>query len=279
MKKIISSIIIVVLLMGLCTTNTFAAQDALTKKDAILLLEDAYRMMILGQCGYYPYDLDAFEDRDYTDGNEGFEQNYEVAIKRTESASGEKYPRSEIYWIIKQPLSPFYEEFATIEKIKSAAKKCFTEKISQRVLMTRRIKPDGSENFSHLVDTYFENENSELFMFASICPYDFWNMFLYSYGAFKCTGDTAKLFVTVWKNEPPLFPDIYSEETVEFTKTADGWRVSGGTAFEVMLEDREPNRNPSTGDASSYTVPALTVAAIISVALPVTLLRKRRRVV
>ena len=72
----------------------------------------------------------------------------------------------------------------------------------------------------------------------------------------------------------------YFDETVEFTKAADGWRVSGGTVFEVIKKDREPNyAPPHTGDASSYTAPALTVAAIISVALPVTLLRKRRRVV
>ena len=66
-------------------------------------------------------------------------------------------------------------------------------------------------------------------------------------------------------------------ETVEFTKTADGWRVSGGTAFEVMLGDREPNTIPNTGDTAAVTVPALTVAALFSIALPVAILRKRRR--
>jgi len=67
-------------------------------------------------------------------------------------------------------------------------------------------------------------------------------------------------------------------ETVEFTNTEEGWQISGGTLFEVLQGLRKrSNYNPNTGDTASYTIPALTVAALISVALPVGIMRKRRR--
>ncbi|MBO4972412.1 MAG: LPXTG cell wall anchor domain-containing protein [Clostridia bacterium] len=103
--------------------------------------------------------------------------------------------------------------------------------------------------------------------------------------SFKCLDDN-KAIAYVWYQYLEGYDEVghllpqRCLETVEFTNTGGGWKISGGTLFDVLcgMRDRS-NYNPNTGDASSYTVPALTVAAIISVALPVTLLRKRRRVV
>ena len=65
---------------------------------------------------------------------------------------------------------------------------------------------------------------------------------------------------------------ISHDRTVTFSYTSEGWRISGGSFFEDMLNINVPN----TGDESAYKIPALTVAALISVALPVSLLKKRR---
>ena len=69
-------------------------------------------------------------------------------------------------------------------------------------------------------------------------------------------------------------------ESVEFIKENGTWKVSGGTIFGYLQGYNMANTlnyNPNTGDTAAATVPALTVAALVSLALPVAILRKRRR--
>ena len=66
----------------------------------------------------------------------------------------------------------------------------------------------------------------------------------------------------------------YCVETVEFTKTADGWRVSGGTVFDVIRGER----NPNTSDSTVPAIAILGTIAVVSLALPIVIYKKRRRV-
>ena len=172
----------------------------------------------------------------------------------------------------------------TVEDATNFVSECFTDELTKKFIT---LELNGKT-----YSLFQANESGKVLIYYKPyvgtlrCVYD-------NFRNVEIKGDSASALLTLWcftiapeigegffgphlDGDPCFLP---TTATVEFTKTADGWRVSGGTAFEVMLEDREPNFNPSTGDTSSYTAPALTVAAIISVALPVTLLRKRRRVV
>ena len=84
--------------------------------------------------------------------------------------------------------------------------------------------------------------------------------------------DLSTPFGSFFKDEPGWLPSV---ETVEFTKTADGWRISGGTMFAVMLGESEPSdvRPPNTGDETAILIALLALSGLALVCVP----RKRRK--
>ncbi len=88
----------------------------------------------------------------------------------------------------------------------------------------------------------------------------------------KITNQTADTIeVTLYApNDPPYPPD---SRTVNFRKTANGWRISGGEYFDWMM----PELPPETGDRT----PALLTASLLSLAaltaMAVSFSRKRKK--
>jgi len=269
MRKILSLIIAVLLTIGLCTISAFASEDTLTKDEAILLVQDAYRMMRLGQHGILHNDLTII-----TSIYDIFYHGEEVIFIDT-SASGEKYYEPERYRkAIPFSGSDLYEEFNSLNKIRNKISAVFTESMTDRMLKVKEDNPNCTELF--YIDSYREDENSELLISQEVGEPMQYPYLLYAYNHFEASKNTAKMIITLKrKTHVVVEPTTYPKETVEFTKTADGWRVSGGTAFEVMLGDREPN--PNTGDPSAIAIPALAVSALVSLAVPVGIMRRRRR--
>ena len=163
--------------------------------------------------------------------------------------------------------------FKSIDDVENYFGEVFTDSMVKR---SKYICPELES--TDRVEMFRYSENNELLLY-----YDNSN-----YGMTNIAALYAPISLKVNKNKAVLIIDFYAyglydyPESVEFIKEEGAWKVSGGTVFGYLLGDHLANTlnyNPNTGDTSSYTVPALTVAAIISVALPVTLLRKRRRVV
>ena len=74
---------------------------------------------------------------------------------------------------------------------------------------------------------------------------------------------------------------VTTKETVLFVKENNVWKVSGGTLFGYFYGENlvnDPTLVPETSDTSATVIPALTVTALISVALPVSIMKKRRRI-
>ena len=122
-------------------------------------------------------------------------------------------------------------------------------------------------------------------------------------GTLTVSGNTAKIEVTARIREshrydsvppgskdlyPPLTPEDIGKESstflvpydmyINFEYTQSGWRVSGGTFFDTFMNRwAEPNKNPNTSDPTVPAVAILGTVAVISLALPVVVIYKRRR--
>lgn len=69
----------------------------------------------------------------------------------------------------------------------------------------------------------------------------------------------------------------YLDKEVSFEKTAAGRRVSGGSFFETMMFRFWEVENPLTSDSPPVTIAILGTVAVISLALPVVIYKRRRR--
>jgi len=278
-KKILCSILCVILILNFLFLNVSA--ESLSFSTANELFESAFKTFVTLRFWGWP------QHPEYSYGTwtrSGASEN--VSFKS--SSDGKPYIYQDEYEYAK-PIemkdNPFQNGFtmSNVANLKAFISKSFTKEMMDTMLLIETYYGDT-------VELYRDDSDGNLRVLDDgtvefVIKYIFENFRLS-----KSYENTAYATVTVWRwvsmvpndvetplgkffaEEPGYLP---STETVEFTKTADGWRVSGGTAFEVMLGDREPN--PNTGDPSAIAIPALTAAAVISLALPVGIMRRRRR--
>ena len=279
MKKIISVSMFFIILLSLCFTNVNAEATGITEEEATTLAEKALKNFEVIQ-----YSTDDFRERSITikslvpfeyEDYEHHSSYIDFGTTNNEQAFSEEDPY--LKWAEIDPNKDdnyFGRKITSIDDVHSFLKETVTDELIP-IYMTHY--KDGYETFK-----IGETGNVYMMLPSRYLPITFLLScdILLNNSPSKATMQVILGRDTLRADENGDGVDVLIPyfETVEFTKTADGWRVSGGTAFKVLLGGKA-NRNPSTGDTSSYTAPTLTVAAIISVALPVTLLRKRRRVV
>ena len=293
MKKIISFVSLLAILLSFCVISVGADDNAFTMKDAHALFLEAYKRFSIFQ-GQGLYDYVDLNEEDFNDWDENKQC---IAYSKTEivryyaSSDGKAYNDEDGYcyapfftvpdfpsdFKTDAPYNHIDEDFnyvfKSIDDVENYFGEVFTDSMVKR---SKYICPELES--TDRVEMFRYSENNELLLY-----YDNSN-----YGMTNIAALYAPISLKVNKNKAVLIIDFYAygtdsyPESVEFVKENGVWKISGGTVFGYLLGENDINTlnyNPSTGDASSYTVPALTVAAIISVALPVTLLRKRRRVV
>ena len=290
MKKIISFVSLLAILLSFCIISVGAESDKFNIDEAYALFDDAYgryTMFRMGDgCAPFAikngnvYEIYLIKRLDYT--------SEEKAVYRAHS-NGKTYIQDEEYGYSTFVSVPEFNSnydlykpkivdknftyvFKTIDDVKNYYLEVFTSELAEKNMFDYYFDLKEpiellrySENNNLLLLSAF-GENSRACTGGGYAPI-----------AFKANGNKATLIVDFYAYGTDSYP-----ESVEFVKENGVWKISGGTVFGYLHGENGINTlnyNPSTGDASSYTVPALTVAAIISVALPVTLLRKRRRVV
>ena len=273
MKKYISLIIILCFALSICLPQiNVSAQADFTRKDAISLFQNSYDLFNLLQNEY--------TEKPDTVPNIILDDSDVCEI--SQFGYIEKFKK-----ILKIELADKKYEINTFADLISVAENYYAPDLVDYLTVSAI---DGGE-------TICKGDNEKAY--ARMSDWQPWPMYVdLSYGSFSQNGNRAALEVYSARVDMGLTV-YYCKANIEFIKSQNGWRVSGGPMFDLLTLKADymdfcykysyPNNddtgreevilNPSTGDASSYTVPALTVAAIISVALPVTLLRKRRRVV
>lgn len=130
-------------------------------------------------------------------------------------------------------------------------------------------KTDNWSNFPMFV----EDKSGRLGMFRDI--YGRPSKYILDFGALKVDGDRATLEVIMgvtddyhWY-EPHIIPRTAN---VNFENTQDGWRISGGTMFELLYGDSYTEGSPETADAT----PMLWLISVISLAGACAVIRKRK---
>ena len=296
MKKIISILLIVTFVFSMTLISVSAeAKSKFTREEAIALFNNANELFevlngkIPWLCdAYYPnpskdyrplvVDLDNYillppePKRDYPDMN-----GYTFFRLSGIENGGKVYD-----------VNGLSDIRVLIDKLFTNDVDCFeerlTEKNEERIPMVSRVIEDEDGNLyatlCHVIPIFFD---------------------INDYGKFKVNGDSATLNLDIRVLEDRYLGIFYFCNTsVEFKNTENGWKVSGGEYFDWYVASRylgypnfidfaykysftndEDEREevilrPATGDEYAYKIPALTVAALISVALPVSLLKKRR---
>lgn len=294
MKKIIAFIIIAAITLSCFMSINVGAADDFGKAEAEALLIEAYQRFILMQDGITYADV-PFLKEDYV-GAQGpdIPREHMVDIEYITSSRGEIYLPSYSFGEVFHPVTD--PRFDTMEKCYAYASEVFTEDWARIIVDYNRndgtgkleaFRPATPEGMLDAFERPSPDDNitlgeSEYWKdLKVVAPYGYndsdLTYRLYSIGDFSRNGDTATLKVVMRRLEHYVAYHFYDQE-VTFKKTADGWRVSGGSFFEGMMFRGWKTKNPLTSDETPVTVAILGTVAVISLAIPVAFYKKKQRV-
>jgi len=285
MKKIMSLILATVLLISLCAVLVGAENSAdFAKDDAEKLLLNAYDLFNIYQDG-------SSADSDFVDGAyKGpwliCDENDVVEFVQVTS-SGREY-NCDAYRLLKVILSDKEYHVDTMEDVIKIAELYYVPSIAK--LLTFACQNDEDRG----LELIREADNGKLYFLRR--GIQIWPLLrIFDFGKFTRSVDAATLEVYV-KRYTAAHAVYFCKVGIEFTKTESGWRVSGGSLFDLMTENAdymdycykyiytdvfgdeiEVILNPNTGDPTAIAIPALAVSALVSLAVPVGIVRKKRR--
>lgn len=294
MKKIIAFIIIAAITLSCFMSINVGAADDFGKAEAEALLIEAYQRFILMQDGITYADV-PFLKEDYVGAQApDVPREHRVDIEYIYSSRGEIYLPNYSFGEIFSPVTDI--RFNTMEKCYAYAGEVFTEDWARIIVDYNRndttgvmeaFRPATPEGELDAFESYSPDDN------ITLAESEYWKDLqvvatygyndsdltrrLYSVGEFSKTGDTATLKVVMRELEHYVAYHFYDKE-VTFKRTADGWRVSGGSFFEDMMFRYWKAENPLTSDSTPVTAAIMGTVAVISLALPVAFYKKRRRV-
>jgi len=304
MKKIIS----VCILLCVLFLNVFFASAApeLSQEDAEEMLIEAYTRFRVIQNGRTERSRYGYLKDDYMKLNSRL-QSRTIFDKKSDGSeyNDPKLPKKLDYVPIVD------ERFNTLEKCYAYLEEIYTEHWAELLIKNNYLASTDTDtiesirlsNGGKLYENQYNGQDN--------APFELWEdgvlMILYGNGTtnygkdlsdigkLNVSGETATLDVTIMHRRflkiddipdggvpviPPYegqtegFVLIPYSRTVVFSYTSQGWRISGGTFFEDMLGiDSITN----TSDPTFLAIPALTVAALTSLAIPAYVMRRRRR--
>ena len=310
MKKIISLIVISVMLLSALVMNVGAADEAFTKEAAEALLIEGYQRWTL------------IQERVITDNGKYLKEDeikvdskLQTLTEFNVKGDGSAYKRADIAEILDYvPVTD--ERFDTMDKCYAYLEQVFTVDMSKSVvernayIMGDYVESirlsNGGKLFSPSKNVYEDWEDGKVMILYAHKPSDPIHT-LDSIGEFTVSGDTAKLTVTALSRElhsyndaPENAIDVFPgaeqnfkesvflvpyEEEVTFVKTAEGWRISGGSFFERhalgensltvgMKKYLGLIPSPNTGDETAIFIALLALSGIAIAVVPA--MKKRR---
>ena len=307
MKKLFSMIIITVMLISALAMNVGAADD-FTKEAAEALLIEGYQRWTLIQEGVIT------DNGKYLKEDEiKVDSKLQTLTKFNVKGDGSAYKRADIAETLDYvPVTD--ERFDTMDKCYAYLEQIFTADMSKGIvernayIMGDYVESirlsDGGKLFSPSQNVYEDWEDGKVMILYAHKPSDPIHM-LDSIGEFTVSGDTAKLTVTALSRELHSYNDVPEnaidvfpgaeqnfkesvflvpyEEEVTFVKTAEGWRISGGSFFERHALGENSLTlgmkrylglipNPNTGDETAIIIALHALSGLALAVVP----RKRR---
>ena len=329
MKKFLCIVLSLLIMSGM-VVSVSANNSDFAKKEAEALLIEGYQRMMLVYYGhieeYSGEDAYKYLKADTIKGEELFKKN---SISFTTSAKGEKYYAE----VADGHILVTDERFETMEKAYAYTGAVFEETLAKKIIdenphaeywkkfggaPVESLRPsDGGMICYEGSDKYVEYEKGKVIAYAFASTHTQSGMLeeiLKSVGDLTVSGDTATMKVGVevrevhpanakvpdGAREIPAFLDpgyvaymVPYEKEVTFIKTADGWRISGGSFFDIlMLEEKEITvamkvangtltvedaygvANPNTSDPTAIIIALLALSGTAIAVVP----RKRRKI-
>ena len=329
MKRITAIFIIFVLIFS-CTISLSAAESDFTKETAEKLLIEGYQRMMLVYYGhieeYSGEDAYKYLKADTIKGEAVLKVG---TLTYTTSAKGEKY----YYELSDEHVLITDERFDTMEKSYAYTGTVFEEAFAKKIVdenphagywkknggaPVESLRPsDGGMIWYNGSDKWVEYEKGKVVAYHGASfhtPSGRIEEILRSVGDLTVNGNTATIKVGVelrevhpsnakvpdGAREIPAFLDpgyvaymVPYEKEVTFVKTADGWRISGGSFFDIlMLEGKEITVamkvangtltaeeaygvvNPNTGDETAIFIALLALSGTAIAVVPA--MKKRR---
>ncbi len=297
MKKFFSLILLTTLALNVFLTSISAEQDRLTQKEAETLVAEAYTMI------YFLQHSRTSNERDY------FTQSY----KEIETISAidlyNVHFNPAAYRMVTE--IAIDERFDTIEKCYEFVEKIFTHSCADKIIKHGFgedrpifISTTGLQAYAFPTNQEVETKIDNKVLYTGGLSLDnmgSWIEKLDSVGSVNVNGNTASIKVTSnlvfyvdsdgiiyhYSNTGDMYmKNVPFEFDIEFEKTNSGWKVSGGSYIDFLtLRKKIAGFNyfpeeypgiPSTGDSSPAVV-GLALAALVSLAAPFVVKRRRAR--
>jgi len=270
MKKTVSIIIVLFLFLSMCSEFIkVSAQNDFSREDAISLFRDSYDLFNILQNQY--------SENDDSPPNIICDEND----------------------LLFPPELNVFGSYKRILKIEIADKKYDIETLSDVIAVIEKYYVSNLVNSLMICSidgdiTIYEGPNGKVYFHED--DWMPWPCFVeIGFGNFKFKGESATLEIYSTRVSMSLVR-YFCKANIEFKKTENGWRVSGGPMFDLLTQkedhmkycykysyvDDDDTRkevilNPNTSDPTFHAIPALTVAALASLAIPLYVVRRRRR--
>ena len=278
MKKIIGIFIISVMLLSALAMNVGAA-DTFTKADAESLVKrgfEVYEVLNYGSTTTVSVNITSFDPLKYD--SLSIKENYVDfgftgnSILVYEAPNGTKFPMN--IGAVYDEISPINEneffgrKITNMDDINSFLGEIFSGDALARVKYDR-IEKD--------FEKFIVGDNGNVYMLLNgeIQP----RPLICEYGELNVDGNKANMVVTLGyhrgtadsNGEMILVLDC-RKVTVDFEKTSDGWRISGGELFDMLYYDvppqQTPNFNPNTSDPTAIIIALLALSGAAIVCVP-----------
>ena len=274
MKKIISLIVISVMLLSALAMNVGAA-DTFTKEDAEKLFQNTYELYHSIQNSIY-YENGA--KRAWI-GCEWYDYN-DFSGEKEFTYNGEKFETRNII-----------ESYNNADGLKIEIKSIQDVKKLVGTFCTSDYEKYFLNAYSHKYNRplFFEDSASGKTYYCDCGIGTGWPFhYIEKYGDFTVNGDKATLEVYAYRLSSGSVAYVleHYKSDVEFTKTADGWRISEGKMLELMFDDVKETLQPyiyksetfyySTPNTSDPTAIIIALLALSGIAIAV-VSRKRRK--
>ena len=285
MKKLFSMIIITVMLLSALAMNVGAADEAFTKEAAEALLKrgfEMYEALNYGSTTTVSVNIISFDPLKYDNlsikekyvdlGFTGNEIHVPVAPNGTKFQMNIGAPYNEISPTNENEF--FGRRITSMDDINSFLGEIFSGDALARVKYDRIEK-----DFEKFI--VGDNGNVYMLLCGEIQP----RPLICEYGELNVDGNKASMVVILGENretadsngDMALVLDC-EKVTVDFEKTSNGWRISGGELFDRLYYDvpsQQTPSSPNTGDETSILIALLALSGIALACVPAVKRRER----
>lgn len=294
MKKFVVSILLLSMLLVIFPFEiSVSAKESFTAEDAIQLFQDAETLYLVFERGDESRWTDPLDDKTRIDASwkwDKTEYKDNVIKENLGTANAESYFHYRVTSYVYDGTTYPIDNRTDLEKL---AGLYFTKDTAKTFIDDFLTYYTTNPYYEEVSTPLFVDENDKVYHLKWGMCYQFYVGYrVIGYTNFACEGDRASIDLLLHRTWHKLVDEgEYLRFPMEFVKTSEGWRISEDV-FNTILHNRPNNEaqyegpyrqylieNPNTSDSTVPAIAILGTVAVISLALPVVIYKRRRRAV